>query len=262
MTTTSRTLVAQIALSAAFGTALAWKTARARRTGMIAAGRGASATAEAPAPLARTGLRTAPVASPGIQGRSLPVRTAHKAGRRLRSTFARLPEPARLAIVIVAAAVIPIVAGIAYAATRADGTQAQRSGPAVVAPAATAPAISIATPTLAEQLLDARRALDLRAALAAADAYATLFGAYPSTEGRPATLCANPGDAGCAIVQHATALSVSDGQFPYWYASDGRSVTVLARVASSPASRECPADLPSALAGVPVLCLRSAVGGR
>jgi hypothetical protein len=160
------------------------------------------------------------------------------------------------------ALLVPIVVGVTFALTRSSSSGTADAGNAVSTsvPAATSPAVATGTPTLADELLDARRALDLRDALDAADAYATLFGAYPSTGGALTTLCLHPTDAGCAIAKYATNLPVSDGQFAYWYASDGRSVTVLARVQTAPEQDDCPADLPAALIGAPVVCLRGSVG--
>ncbi len=275
MGTTSRTLVAQIALGAAFGTALAWKTARVRRPGRTGgeaprvAGMGLAAelpgpygptmpTPAAAAPSLRTMHASAAATAPANPHPASPQERARALSSSIADSVRRLPEPLMFALVIAVAALIPVIIGLAYVMTRTDSTptqaQAVASAPAHVA----APAV--ATPALADQLLDARRELDLGSALDAANAYATLFGAYPSTNNQLATLCANPTDVGCGITKYATNLSVSDGRLPYWYASDGRSLTLLARVQTAPAQNDCPSTLPPALAGVPVFCLRGTIG--
>ncbi|HEY7801176.1 MAG TPA: hypothetical protein VIE40_00750 [Dehalococcoidia bacterium] len=276
MASTSRILVAQIALGAAFGTALAWKTARVRRpgrpSGQPAPSAGLKFAAEMPAPYPAVADRLAEVTSaprvrqsPAVANapanassasHPAPVRTFSAA---IAAPFRRLPEPVVFALVIATAALIPVIIGVAYVMTRGGSTPATHQRAVASAPAKALPT-AIATPALADQLLDARRELDLGTALDAADAYATLFGAYPSTGGQLATLCASPADAGCAIAKYASNLSVSDGQFPYWYASDGRSVTLLARVQTAPDQDDCPSELPPALAGVPVACLRATIG--
>lgn len=277
MASTSRILVAQLALGAAFGTALAWKTARVRRPGRPSGEAPRSAlelAAKVPAPYRPIVRRSADVThTPSVRqtravgnspangcSRSISAR-ARASSSNIAASFRRLPEPAVFALVIATAALIPIVVGIAYVVTRSDGAPAT-SPQAVASVPANTVATAVATPALADQLIDARRELDLGSALDAANAYATLFGAYPSTGNQLATLCGSPTDAGCVIAKYATNFSVSDGQFPYWYASDGRSVTLLARVQTAPTQNDCPSALPPALVGVPVFCLRGTIGTR
>ena len=203
--------------------------------------------------------------SPAVANVAANVKSASLSARvrtvssNIAASFRRLPEPVVFALVIATAALIPVIIGVAYVMTRGGSTPATHQRQSHRRPPTRCRRLS-RRPPLADQLLDARRELDLGTALDAADAYATLFGAYPSTEGQLATLCASPADAGCAIAKYASNLSVSDGQFPYWYASDGRSVTLLARVQTAPDQDDCPSELPPALAGVPVACLRATIG--
>lgn len=124
------------------------------------------------------------------------------------------------------------------------------------------PAAAAASPTpapapdLYQVWYDARRALELGKLHDALIAYKTRFGAYPSTGGAAQTICAKPSDAGCALSNVATDLSYTDGEFPYWYASDGATYyKLISKAEIAGDTGQCPDDLPAELAGGPVICL-------
>ncbi|MHB8375526.1 MAG: hypothetical protein ACYDEB_01025 [Dehalococcoidia bacterium] len=243
MPSTSRRLAAQIALGAAFATALAWKTARAQR-------RPAPHAALEPAGAAPAWQR------PRHSATFSPPRTVPLFAGLLPD---RLRPPATvLAVVLASFAVVGAV--LAFAFARSGGSNA--APPAAVASAAAPTPGSFPTPTLADTLLDARRQLDLASVRDALTAYTVFFGAYPSTGGVLKTLCSLPTDTGCQLARYAAALPSSDGLFPYWYASDGQSFTLLARVQTPPEKDDCPGGLPSPLARAPVYCVRGTLTPR
>jgi hypothetical protein len=113
-----------------------------------------------------------------------------------------------------------------------------------------------------DQLLDARRALDLGYLRDALALYRRRNGAYPSTGGRVATLCDKPSDAGCALSSLGSRLPFSDGELPYWYASDGATYfSLISRAQQSGDTSQCPRPLPKELAVAPVMCVRGEAGG-
>jgi hypothetical protein len=158
------------------------------------------------------------------------------------------------AVIVVAVAFI-----IAVARNHEDSGQQVHVVPTV---AATATAVPAPTPTLAEKLQDVRRQQDLASIRKSLDGYATFFGKYPSTGGAFQTLCAAPSDAGCTINRYSKNLPLSDGTQPYWYASDGRSFTLLAHVATAPDVDACPADVPDTLRDGPVYCVTGTLPSR
>jgi hypothetical protein len=113
----------------------------------------------------------------------------------------------------------------------------------------------VPTPGLDDVLYDARRALDLGALRDALAQYRARFGVYPSTANVVTTLCADPGDAGCALRGIDPALAFGDGEYPYWYKSDGITYyRLISRAQTTTDTGQC-GELPSDLADVPVLCL-------
>ena len=113
-----------------------------------------------------------------------------------------------------------------------------------------------------DQLLDARRALDLGKLRDALTLYRRRNGTYPSTAGRITTLCDQPSDAGCALSSLGAKLPFSDGELPYWYASDGSTYfALIARAQQAGDTSRCPGPLPDELAVAPVMCIRSEAGG-
>ena len=241
MHSSSRTVAAQIALAAAFGGALAWKTMRLRQ-------QESEPRANRVPPRVRV-ARESPGGRPGPAGGD--------SGEVL-SRIDLVPWPALGMLALGTAAVVVVIVAfvIAVAGSHERGGTQARAAP-TAAPVATA--VPARTPTLAEQLQDARRELDLASVAGALDAYATFFGKYPSTGGSVQTLCAQPSDAGCTINRYSTNLPLSDGTQPYWYASDGRTYTLLAHVAVPPAEDRCPADLRQALRDASVFCLNGGV---
>ncbi len=236
MTSTSRRLAAQVALGAAFATALAWKAARAQRRPERSPLQPGAAAAIA----SRASRRTAP-------------------GRRW---LAEMPRARALALVAGVASLAVAVAVVAVLATRSGGSNAAPPAAVASTPVATPSPQPAPTPTLADTLLDARRELDLASVRDALNAYAVFFGTYPSTGGVLRTLCAQPTDVGCTLRKYAATLPTNDGTFPYWYASDGQSFTLLARVQAAPATGACPGGLPAPLAREPVYCVRGTLSAR
>lgn len=111
------------------------------------------------------------------------------------------------------------------------------------------------TPGLDEVLQDARRALDLGELRDALRLYRERFGVYPSTANVVTTLCGDAGDAGCALRDIDQALPFGDGEYAYWYKSDGITYyRLIARAQTETGDRQC-GDLPPELAAAPVMCL-------
>ena len=150
------------------------------------------------------------------------------------------------------------VAVISLAAGAAGG-----SGGAAPAPrqaVATATSTSIATPAAAptpqlwEQLLDARRLLDLQTLAGALETYRQHFGAYPSTGGMATTLCKDSADVGCKLSSVSAQLPYNDGTYDYLYRSDGSTFTLYTRLQTPRVPDGCNGGVPAALAGLPVHC--------
>ena len=113
-----------------------------------------------------------------------------------------------------------------------------------------------AEPPSAALIKDYQRAVDLGKLHDAALAIRERTGAFPSTNDTVVELCASPADRGCAI-REERGLASGDGEFPYYYASDGATyATFVARAETQGDVSRCPAPLPAALVGVPVMCVR------
>ena len=124
-------------------------------------------------------------------------------------------------------------------------------------------AFSASTPnpqaTIAQVLLDWRRLLDLDANSAALEMYRARYGVYPSSEGFT-TFCSLAYDPGCLVTFVTTKASASDGTYPYWYWSDGKTYTLFARVEMPIVGNRCPDEVPPPLADTPVFCLSTQRG--
>ncbi len=113
-----------------------------------------------------------------------------------------------------------------------------------------------AAPPSAELMKDYQRAVDLGNLHDAALAVRERTGAFPSTNGAVVELCASSADRGCTI-REARGLASGDGEFPYYYASDGATyATFVARAETQGDTSRCPAPLPAALESAPVMCVR------
>lgn len=157
-------------------------------------------------------------------------------------------------------AVLIGVTAVSLALTRAGSGSSATPQPSAVQPTATAPVAP--TPTQpAESSADARRRADLAALADLLETYRSRNGTYPTTQGYFNTVCTQAFDAGCLLTTVSKQLPVTDGTHPYWYRSDGASYTLFAYADAKPAQDDCPAALPPALAGGPVICLNSG-GGR
>jgi len=144
---------------------------------------------------------------------------------------------------------------------------AGRSGGASAAPQATATVTATAVPRVArtpgadEVLLDTRRFIDLNKL---ADTLKTLRqkdGAYPTSGGVYKPICFAAGDPACMLPSLAGKIPASDGQYAYYYRSDGATFTLVAHTQVWPQHDNCPADVPAAFDGGPVLCITDATGG-
>jgi hypothetical protein len=85
--------------------------------------------------------------------------------------------------------------------------------------------------------------------------YFDAHAAYPSTDGEITTLCAQPGDSGCLLWALSPEMFASDGETPYYYASDGEEYTLFARIDRPPAQDACPAEVPPAFVDAHVHCV-------
>jgi hypothetical protein len=136
------------------------------------------------------------------------------------------------------------------------GTQAST---AQDAPAASGPTVvsspAPSGPSAADVALDTRRRDDLASVAGALDAYRAKAGVYPSTQGDFATLCVRAFDAGCLLTTVTKQLAASDGAYPYWYQSDGKTYTLFTRLQTAMDANGCPAQAPPALASVSIYCL-------
>jgi hypothetical protein len=138
-------------------------------------------------------------------------------------------------------------------ALRATGSDASPGESAAAPPStATAPPTPSATDPVT---LDFARALDLNAIRDALIAYEARNGAFPSTGGGLTTLCATKNDRGCDLREVNAGVPFSDGPAPYWYASDGRTYTLVARAALPQGDTSmCPDTLPPELSDTPIMC--------
>jgi hypothetical protein len=116
-----------------------------------------------------------------------------------------------------------------------------------------------AAPSYGDVLADTQRLLDLAKVRDALEAYFDDRGQYPSTSGAFSTLCEKPNEPGCQLLSIDRAVPEGYGDEPFWYQSDGASYTLFAHVAVAPDASGCPDELPPALAGEHVACIR---GGR
>jgi hypothetical protein len=230
MTSHGRLVAAQLTLAAVFGIALAWKSLQEREPH--------------PAPAS-----------------TQPMSSAAHSWRRMRG-LRDLPRPIVVGAAAIAVAAVPVAVGLVltFGGGRSVGKTAAPGAVASVAVPSAAP--STPAPGLDVQLQDVRRQLDLASVRDSLVAYATYFGGYPSTGGVLTTLCQQSTDAGCAVVKFSTALPVSDGTTPYWYASDGHSFTLLARVQTPPHVDYCPKGVPPALGAGPFYCIAGALSSR
>jgi hypothetical protein len=147
---------------------------------------------------------------------------------------------------------------ISLALAQATSTDAGSSPQTVARPTAVP-----ASPTpVAQSPADGRRAADLATIGDLLATYKSRNGTYPTTDKYFATLCQLAFDAGCLLTTISKNLPVTDGANPYWYQSDGQSYTLFAVADAKPDPDICPAEVPPALAGKPLICLSSAGGGR
>ena len=131
-------------------------------------------------------------------------------------------------------------------------THAQSSAPKH-APVATA----AANVTPDDTSVDARRASDLQRLSNALGEYRQRNNTYPSTRNAITQICARDADAGCALKAIAADLRFSDGDEPYYYASDGARFVLMARAKVGGDGRACPVGLPAELAAGAVICMTS-----
>jgi hypothetical protein len=154
------------------------------------------------------------------------------------------------------AALIGVIVLSAVLAGRSGGASAAPSA----ATATAAPRVA-RTPGADEILLDSRRFIDLNKL---ADTLKTLRqkdGAYPATDGVYKPICFAVGDPTCVLASLAGKVPASDGQYAYYYRSDGATFTLVAHTQVWPQQDNCPADVPAAFDGGPVLCVTDATGG-
>jgi hypothetical protein len=106
---------------------------------------------------------------------------------------------------------------------------------------------------------DSSRLQDLANVRAALALYQSLNGIYPSTVGKPQTLCQQESDAGCLLRSIGQTLRFDDGVEPYWYSSNGLGYTLYAPANSADHDHRCKGAVPAAFAGRPVLCVSGGV---
>src|SRR5581483_747650 len=173
----------------------------------------------------------------------------------LRPLLARVPVSLYAWAFVVALGVAPVALALAYVSFRGSAPDAE-APPAVARPATGAVLGEAArSPGPGDVLLDARRQLDLATDRDALLAWATIYGAFPDTGGTLTTLCDSPRDAACPVAGAATDMPVGDREFPYWYASDGSTFTLLARVQTPPVRDDCPPHIRDVVGDTPVFCL-------
>ncbi len=141
---------------------------------------------------------------------------------------------------------------------------AARSGGASAAPQAATPTAAarvVRTPGADEILLDARRFVDLSKLAETLKSLRAKDGVFPSTDGVYKPVCFAAGDPTCVLPSLAGKIPASDGQYAYYYRSDGATFTLVAHTQVWPQRDNCPADVPAAFAGGPVLCVTDVAGG-
>jgi len=162
--------------------------------------------------------------------------------------FEMFRDPRYLAPLGVLIAVIFVSAVLAYENSSPNAVAA-RAGGATVSSAAGAP-------TPAGAVTDDRRLLDLTKLRDAFLAYRRLHGRFPASRGGSLqTICASDSDAGCALISVAPDAVYADRDQSYWFASDGARVVLVARSDGAYGAAQCPAALPPALSGGPLMCL-------
>ena len=167
----------------------------------------------------------------------------------------------RYSVYLMLASVAALIAlGVMYAAVT-GGNRTNRTltalGPPPAAELERAGGVSAeSSPSVADLLLDSRRKLDLGQLRDALDAYGAFVGEYPSTWDAWAPFCVEMGDRGCLVVAaHGGGLSTTNSMRPYWYQSDGRIYTLLAQVATWPATDDCPEAVPAEVLDGPMFCV-------
>ncbi len=162
-------------------------------------------------------------------------------------------------VYVITASLIALIAlGVMYLTISGGGNDARSFAVTGSPPASDAPSGEVSgaeSPSVADQLLDARRALDLGELRDGLISYAHFFGKYPSTGGAFTTVCVVWTDPFCDVIAHGNRLPVNDGLLPYWYASDGTSFTLMARVQTWPGVDSCPEALPPEVGESPVACV-------
>ena len=156
------------------------------------------------------------------------------------------------------AVLIGVIVLSAVLAARSGGASA---APPAVEPTPTAAPRVVRTPGADEILLDARRFVDLSKLADTLKSLRAKDGVYPSTDGLYKPICFAAGDPTCVLPSLAGKIPASDGQYAYYYRSDGATFTLVAHTQVWPQHDNCPADVPAAFAGGPVLCVTDAVGG-
>jgi hypothetical protein len=148
-----------------------------------------------------------------------------------------------------------VLLGVIFVAAIAAETGSGRTVASAVPTAAVATAEASASPTAAATadagVTDARRMRDLVRVRDAMLAYRQAHGKFPVTKNGMTTLCASSSNPGCVLAP----APFADGDEPYWFLSDGSHVYLVARGDSGLDNAQCPSALPSALAGVPLVCL-------
>ncbi len=113
-----------------------------------------------------------------------------------------------------------------------------------------------AIPTPDGAALDAHRLQDLVKVRDALLVYRRQHGKFPVTKNGITTICATASDPGCVLASESSGVPFADGDQPYWFASDGARVVLVARAETASDSAQCPPALPPQLAAAPVICLK------
>ena len=164
--------------------------------------------------------------------------------------FEMFRDPRYLAPLAVLLGVIFLSAALAQHGSKGSAAASALS-PTVLAATATPDP----TPTPDGAAIDARRLRDLVKVRDALLAYRRQHGKFPVTKNGITTICAAPTDAGC-VLSETGSVPFADGDQPYWFISDGARVALVARAESASDPAQCPAALPAALVGTPVMCLK------
>ncbi len=180
-----------------------------------------------------------------------PALTAVVASAASTSAVTHVITKGRAALVIS----IAVAAIIMYSVALTGGGRGARTFAGATLGESDADPAQIDSSRVRDELLDSRRKLDLGELHDALEAYAGVFGKYPSTSGKLTTFCSMWTDAGCDVLTHGQGLPASDGFVPYWYASDGDSYTLMAYVRDAPVIDECPDAVRSQIMEVSALCV-------